>query len=897
LTNVFFFDIIQYIVFLYIVYKGYAMYNYNHINKKRVAFSLFFLIISILLFIAITFNPKIHSGKDASIAIDNVPFVSAIVLLTQNIIYNFYLGFGIAIHFLYIILFLWAITMWDNRCPFPIIQRGIGIFLLLLSISTFSQAYFLFWDGKLAKGNSVGYSIVSDILVPHLGVFPSFITSFMFIIAGTILSLDWIFIFFLWLVFYSFIYFLNLVKRLFILTKHGIEWINTNIISLEQYTLVTEPSSIQLQLPLSSGNEDYPNFQAKVNTDTSCLPDLPLTEVEQEVPEMFSQSASTVSTPPKNVMGSNNRLNNETIIPDLKIGKDSTKDVKEKKGSFWNLYGKENKELTKNIPTVSCISSEEPIRSGRPSQHKSNKIQAVITAPEYPWQYTKPPLSLLDEPVPFEIPNYNEQLQERAEILIKTLERFGVKARVTGITHGPTITRYELEPEPGIKVTRFLSHADDITLALKADRVRVEAPIPGRGKVGIEVPNPVREQVLLRELIESYALTKHRGRLRLPLGKDITGEVKVVDLTQMPHLLIAGATGSGKTVFVKALLASLLFQYTPDELRLVLIDPKMVEFSIFNDIPHLLEPVVTDAKKAGEALDILVKEMERRYTLFANTNTRNLEIYNQNVENGQLEIYEEGDRDLFSTPIKVVRKLPHIVCIIDELADLMMLQRNAVESAIARLSQLARAVGIHLIVATQRPSVDVITGVIKANFPARISFQVSSKIDSRCILDTIGAEKLIGHGDMLYHNAGLPKPMRIQGAFVSDEEIEALVNYLKSQAPPQYLNCIGFDNSKKKEAESSFDDDDPLFEEAVRIVRETKQASVSLLQRRLRIGYARAGHLIDMMELRGIVGPHRGSKPREILHMSSDNEDEIERQTDYNNEEINPSDEEDNEYG
>lgn len=874
------------------------MYNSNHISTKRVCFSILFLVISILLFIAVTFNSKIHPGKDASIpTIDSIPFISAIILVTQDFIYMFYRLFGPAVYFPYIILFLWAITMWDNRSPFPVIQRSIGIILFLFSISTFCQAYFLFWDGRLENGNSIGYFIVSRILVPHLGVLPSFITSFMFLIAVTILTLDWIFIYFLSGVFFLSFYFFNFVKKLFVLTKHGIEWINANIISLEQYTLVTEPSSVQLQLPLSNINEDYSNFQSKVNTSTSCLPDLPLSGIEQEISEMYSQSISTVSTLPGNVIESGNQLNKGTTIPDSKMDNDLKKDGKEKKSRFWNLSRKENKESPKNTSSISFISSEEPIRSGRPSQYKTDNIQPAITAPDYPSQYTKPPLTLLDEPVPFEIPNYNEQLQERAEILIKTLERFGVKARVTGITHGPTITRYELEPEPGIKVTRFLSHADDITLALKADRVRVEAPIPGRGKVGIEVPNPVREQVLLRELLESYALTKHRGRLRLPLGKDITGEVKVVDLTQMPHLLIAGATGSGKTVFVKALLASLLFQYTPDELRLVLIDPKMVEFSIFNDIPHLLEPVVTDAKKAGEALDILVKEMERRYTLFANTNTRNLEIYNQNVENGQLEIYEEGEKDLFSTPIKVVRKLPHIVCIIDELADLMMLQRNAVESAIARLSQLARAVGIHLIVATQRPSVDVITGVIKANFPARISFQVSSKIDSRCILDTIGAEKLIGHGDMLYHNAGLPKPMRIQGAFVSDEEIETLVNYLKSQAPPQYLNCIGFDNSKKKETDSSFDDDDPLFEEAVRIVRETKQASVSLLQRRLRIGYARAGHLIDLMELRGIVGPHRGSKPREILNMSSDNEDEIGKRTDYNNEEINPSDEEDNEYG
>ncbi len=839
------------------------MWNNQYIITKKVVFSILFMTISILFFLAIIFNPKIYSDEEQIVPPINIPFIS----ITQDIFFQLYLAIGPAIHIIYIVFFLWTILLWDELCPFSLIQGLMGLLLLLVSCSVFSQAFRLFWDGNLDTGNSIGYRLVEEILVPYFGVTPTVIASFLLIFAGLILALDWLFISFLRMIVVFILYFSRSIKRFLVLIKQGFDWINENIISLEQYTIVTEPSSVQLQLPLSNPKDDYSTFQYR---DTSCLPDLPLTEGTQVIPENLSQSTPIVLT-----------------TPDKEAQKDQIEG--EIKSHFGTFSKKEIKEIPKLNSALTYLPDGEPIRSGRPSQHKSENISLSMSVREYPNQYTKPPLTLLDEPIPYEIPNYNEQLQERAEILIKTLERFGVKARVTGITHGPTITRYELEPEPGIKVTRFLSHADDITLALKADRVRVEAPIPGKGKVGIEVPNPVREQVLLRELLESFALMKHRGRLRLPLGKDITGEVKVVDLTQMPHLLIAGATGSGKTVFVKALLASLLFQYTPDELRLVLIDPKMVEFSIFNDIPHLLEPVVTDAKKAGEALDILVKEMERRYTLFANTNTRNLEVYNQNVENGQLEIYEEGDRDLFSTPIKVVRKLPHIVCIIDELADLMMLQRNAVESAIARLSQLARAVGIHLIVATQRPSVDVITGVIKANFPARISFQVSSKIDSRCILDTIGAEKLIGHGDMLYHNAGLPKPMRIQGAFVSDEEIESLVDYLKSQAPPQYLNCIGFDNQKKKDNEIYLDGDDPLFDEAVRIVRETKQASVSLLQRRLRIGYARAGHLIDMMELRGIVGPHRGSKPREILDMSSENEDISEEQIDYNDD-INLSD-------
>jgi S-DNA-T family DNA segregation ATPase FtsK/SpoIIIE len=331
----------------------------------------------------------------------------------------------------------------------------------------------------------------------------------------------------------------------------------------------------------------------------------------------------------------------------------------------------------------------------------------------------------------------------------------------------------------------------------------------------------------------------------------------------MPHLLVAGATGSGKTVCIKSILASLLFNKNPDELQLVLIDPKMVELSILNDIPHLITPVVTDAKKAAAALNWLIAEMEERYQLFAQLRVRNIDVYNESVENGEIEIPETDDAEAAS--LDIIRKLPYIVCVIDELADLMMLARSEVEDAIMRLAQLARAVGIHLIIATQRPSVNVLTGVIKANFPVRIAFQVSSKVDSRCILDEMGAERLIGKGDMLYLPAGKAAPTRIQSAFVSDTEMNALISYLKTQAPPQYRDEI--ENWGK--APESFDDlaseTDDLFDDAVRVVVETGQASISMVQRRLRVGYTRAARLIDMMELKGIVGPHLGSKAREIL--------------------------------
>jgi S-DNA-T family DNA segregation ATPase FtsK/SpoIIIE len=336
---------------------------------------------------------------------------------------------------------------------------------------------------------------------------------------------------------------------------------------------------------------------------------------------------------------------------------------------------------------------------------------------------------------------------------------------------------------------------------------------------------------------------------------------------------VAGATGAGKTVCIKALLASLLFSHSPDELQLMLIDPKMVELSIFNDIPHLITPVVTDPKKAAVSLNWLIVEMEERYRLFSDLRVRNIEVYNKSVDNGEIEM-EPHDEGGDTESVSVIRKLPYIVCIIDELADLMMLARSEVEDAIARLAQLARAVGIHLIIATQRPSVDVLTGVIKANFPARVSFQVSSRVDSRCILDEIGAERLIGMGDMLWLPAGQSKPTRLQGAFVSDEEMNALIAYLKTQAPPQYRDEIENFGKSKESTDNLLDESDPLFEDAVQVVMDTGQASISMVQRRLRVGYTRAARLIDMMEMKGIVGPHTGSKAREIL-VTSPIEDDV----------------------
>lgn len=457
-------------------------------------------------------------------------------------------------------------------------------------------------------------------------------------------------------------------------------------------------------------------------------------------------------------------------------------------------------------------------------------------------EYNLPPLSLLRKNSGKQRGFCEKELLDNAQTLENTLKSFGLEAKVIQVNCGPTITRFEIQPSPGIKVSRIMSLADDIALSLAASDVRIEAPIPGKAAVGIEVPNKKKSLVLMRDVLESTDFVKSPSKLSIALGMDIDGNPKVADLTEMPHLLIAGATGSGKSVCIKTIISSILFKAHPNEVKLMMIDPKVVELAIFDGIPHLLTPVVTDAKKAAAALSWMVGEMERRYQLFAEEGVRDIARYN--------ELYND-------------KPMPKIVVIIDELADLMMVAPRDVEDCICRLAQMARAAGIHLVVATQRPSVDVITGLIKANIPSRISFAVSSQVDSRTILDISGAEKLLGKGDMLFYPVGAPKPVRIQGAYITEEEVEKLINYCKKQKEPAYeknlsdFNEVGVDKSHEET--------DELFEEAVKVVLDSGQASISMLQRRLRIGYARAARLIDEMEQRGIVGGYEGTKPREIL--------------------------------
>lgn len=469
--------------------------------------------------------------------------------------------------------------------------------------------------------------------------------------------------------------------------------------------------------------------------------------------------------------------------------------------------------------------------------------------PEKPYLF--PTLQLLDIHQRTEGQRNRNEVMARARLLEKTLGDFGVKAKVSEVSVGPTVTRFELQPEPGVKVSRIVNLSNDIALSLATSDVRIEAPIPGKAAIGIEVPNQITDLVHMREIVESPAFRNHKSRIAFALGKKLSGSIVMADISKMPHLLIAGATGSGKSVCINSILISILYKATPEEVKLILIDPKMVELNNYNGIPHLLIPVVTDPKHAAGALNWGIKEMTKRYQAFKDAGVRDITRYNEVIK-------EKGGE-----------AMPRIVIIIDELADLMMISPREVENAICRLAQLARAAGIHLVLATQRPSVDVITGLIKANIPSRISFAVSSMVDSRTILDMGGAEKLLGRGDMLYYPSGEPKPVRIQGTYISDQEVERVVEFVKKDSVPVYSETI-IEEIKENRNPMDEDFDDDMLPKAIEIALESGTISTSQIQRKLRLGYSRAGRLIDEMEERGIISGPDGSKPRKVLMQRRD---------------------------
>ncbi|CAM3058474.1 DNA translocase FtsK [Paenibacillus taichungensis] len=479
------------------------------------------------------------------------------------------------------------------------------------------------------------------------------------------------------------------------------------------------------------------------------------------------------------------------------------------------------------------------------SDTEGQEVQPVKPPPPPPKPYKLPSFRLLSKPNNGGKGGDQKDYMQTARKLEATLESFGVRAKVLEVVRGPAVTRYEIQPDIGVKVSRIVSLTDDIALALAAKDIRMEAPIPGKSAIGIEVPNGEVSVVTMREVMETATFQEAESKVTIAFGRDISGQTIIGNLARMPHLLVAGATGSGKSVCINGIITSILYKAKPDEVKFLMVDPKMVELNVYNGIPHLMAPVVTDPKRASLALKKIVVEMEKRYELFSKSGTRNVEGYNNLMKDNPAAV------------------LPYIVVIVDELADLMMVAAGDVEDAIARLAQMARAAGIHLIIATQRPSVDVITGVIKANIPSRIAFGVSSQVDSRTILDMGGAEKLLGRGDMLFMPMGASKPVRVQGAFMSDEEVENIVNYVRGQGEAQYDESIVPEVDDSVQAADEVQDE--LYEQAVQIILEAKQASVSLLQRRMRVGYTRAARLIDSMEARGVIGPYEGSKPREVL--------------------------------
>ncbi len=548
---------------------------------------------------------------------------------------------------------------------------------------------------------------------------------------------------------------------------------------------------------------------------------------EKEI-EKKSFTGATVDLKGKN----ENELPNITFINST-LGKEELEENKTKTGQ--DVYQIKNMQLKSNTDNKD-IQKVVPNDKEQDLHNSSNS-------------YNYPSLSLLKKPKNRRVDqNAEKRVIGKARILEETLNSFGVNAKVVQVSRGPVITRYEVQPAPGVKVSKIVNLSDDIALNLASSGIRIEAPIPGKAAVGIEVPNTNTNPVLLREVLEGDAFNDHPSKLAFALGKDIAGRDIIADVAKMPHLLIAGATGSGKSVCINTLIISLLYKASPDDVRLIMIDPKVVELSNYNGIPHLLFPVVTDPQKAANALNWVVQEMVDRYKLFADKSVRDLERYN--------DVQRELDD----------KTLPQIIVIIDELSDLMMAAPNEVEDAICRLAQMARAAGIHLVIATQRPSVDVITGLIKANIPSRIAFAVSSSTDSRTILDMGGAEKLLGKGDMLYYPVGANKPIRVQGTYVSEKEIENIVDFIKSQDIETKYNEEAIKEIETTDySNDTIQEVDELFPEAIEIVLQAGQASISMLQRRLRIGYARAARLIDEMEVRGIVSGFEGSKPRDVL--------------------------------
>ncbi len=714
-------------------------------------------------------------------------------LIGAYLSHYFLLSFGYSSYFISVMCIFWAICHFLQKVPARKLVKWAGfLFLLFASSGLFALAA---EEGvKTIQGGFVGY-LLDTYLQRYFGPLGAFILMTSFMLLSLLLATD----------FFIFPLVSSLLENLGVMVGK----VTDGFASFGEWVTETLEALSKNKKVLPAGNAESRTAVKKEKT-------------EKEIEKSFFPKEMPIKV----------KKYEPTVIPSKSL------EVKLKPVT---LQEKPVKETPK--PAAAEVKTKQEPNGAKPAEI------AVPKETPTPKDYMLPPLDFLKVPQAVRR-DADADLKVKSQLLEATLRDFDIDARVVEIEQGPTVTRYEIMPAPGVKVSSIVSLSDDLALALKAESIRIIAPIPGKSAVGIEVPNSVTDIVYLRELLESTEFKNGKAKLPLTLGKATSGKPLIADLVEMPHILIAGTTGSGKTVCVNSIIAGLLFCRKPDEVKFVMIDPKMVELAVYNSIPHMITPVVTDVRKAAATLNWVVGEMENRYRLLAASTVRNIAAFNQ--------------RENKSDNPEIPEKLPYIVVVIDELADLMLVAQDKVETAITRLAQLSRAVGIHLVLATQRPSVDVITGVIKANFPARISFKVAQKVDSRTVLDTNGADKLLGKGDMLFLEPGDAKPTRGQAALVTDQEIADLVKFIQDQKKVEYR--VDVEKVQNGESESGeFGEKDELYEQAVKVVVEARQASTSILQRRLRLGYGRAARILDMMEAEGIVGQPQGTRPREVL--------------------------------
>ncbi len=761
------------------------------LNQERIneIVGVFFLLIGLFTLVSLLFfHPSDHSFYTTY---PNQNYRNITGIIGVYLAHYLHLTFGLSSFSIAGLFLFWSGCFFLQKVPQKKWIEFVGIAISILSISSlFSLIANESW--KVKSGGVVGY-FISMSLEKYFGVMGGLIISFCFLALSLVLATDFL---------------------LYPIFERLVEWFQNKVQNtqfLPQKKVAFAPKKIS---------------QSKKQTGSF---------VGQLIPAKFKKLVTDLNQEEGMMREKTKKIDDDKHTP-FKEALNSAVKIKKLKDTL--LIRNEKASVDEQVKKKQA---EEAPQTHEVSPFVNEATNISYTLPSVDW-LKRPTHAVAIE----------DDLQANSRILEETLRDFGIEVKVVEVEQGPVITRYEVLPAPGVKVNRIVSLSDDLALALKATSVRFITPIPGKSAIGIEIPNSSTTMVYLRELLETDEFRKGEAKLPLILGKDTSGKLMIADLTEMPHLLIAGTTGSGKTVCVNSIIMGLLYAKTPYQLRFVMVDPKMVEMAAYKGLPHMLTPVVTDVRKAAGTLNWLVTEMERRYQIFAQCGTRNIQAFN----------IRKISPDVPENP-EIPKYLPYIVLVIDELADLMVVAQDKVENAITRLAQLSRAVGIHLILATQRPSVDVITGVIKANFPARISFKVSSKVDSRTVLDINGADKLVGKGDMLFMKPGDPKPTRGQSTWVSDDEITATVEFIKKQQGPQYLAEIESATEGKTTIRQM--EKDEIYDEAVQVVLETRQASVSVLQRKLRLGYGRAARIIDMMEQEGLVGPYQGSKPRDIL--------------------------------